>query len=1781
MKALNSIILSGCLLISWGSAFATAVSDLTPDRLVVFDDQANTMSGVAVWARNGNISVAGSRPGSNHFYRANAQTNANLLAYVQWSFMNFRVGRMIASASLSVPPENNGNVYPVAAGVNWCGYFQNTEQSFIESPIFTNGIGTLYFDALLGENVSLAPIIKISITTNILDAGSIVYPIPEGVWEEVRSIELTSTQLSQHVITLNYSCPIAIRLERTTQNGIARDDSFVSIDNIRVSEPPADVVMKKSAMPFNVYPSVNNNMNVQFRIDNMPGPNSTKASTRTNVLLVSRWNYLNQVTTPWVTNTLQCVNTGDGAGNGELWQPQTPMRKYPDAGDLEYFFICHFNGTYYQSYDYTVYPKVLNPALFPPENLSPRVFSTAGITHNPATNTPFVFPLRLFPSLHDTLSTLLYVNGSPTPVMLPMSLCGTNKWQAKFDIGNYPDTTNLLWYFESTGAFTNNFRITEDKTYWSSFSRQNGILPQRDTCTPTDASITNHPEEWFSVTVTPGDSGYLFFTLDTRQNECIATRGEYQNFNAWNTGATAQNSFTDADDKSSKIAYSQNFSNGWQQSSFTGLSNWFGTVSFTGQTATVRMGPEQVLDQPGMWQAGSFQYVAERTAISGLVADAQTTGQRRNQGIRLLGGISGYDYGYYQGSLGQQNAINGIGTITYKARMSRPIALDSDYNYNVAYRWTDMMRTNYVVRSNISAASVNDMSPENPSVSLIAYYQSPRKFYEYRLIQIPDSRDLGSGTTIYVGRNKRVRHEIWKWNGATPVRLAYAERTTMTWPDLNYDGWLYSAPIYLTSFRLYNNTGPTSVSMSVSYNNQVIPFTAENGAFIANGAVVDSSSPILFGTYGFHSADCRIIMPEMQIGASGPDGTDTGNIQAVVVGGASGNQANEWYWPSELYSLSGNTFWASTHSTSVKVLTGTSELGPWTPFATQTVNSYAYQTFTSTTNTWNSLCARIQANDRVGVVIDGVHVQSWRGETVTATPFDQWRGTEGWISSNATDKTYAHLDASQANPSLIQCVRSERILGLGSISFDYRVTAVPAQIKIQYTANVIPLDETNTGWVDVTNLTFNGTTAWSNAYYYLGIAPATNIYVRIINNTVTNRRATVDLKNITLWNNPTNSPTDWAAYNMKISDTETNKWWLDKSRSGYMNNSTTANIIPGRPMTMYNPYIMAPRLAHGLGSISFLARAFTTGYAAGDTNTSITVYATTEAWDKYKPDVLWTKLYTFTGITNSFYRTFVYTHPTMPNNIKAVKLVVHGVLPVIGTPQRVCVDEIMVTEAFYPSFDITGVKMFKDGSDLTQQPLEGEAIALEAQLTDVKNDPEAINLFATYVLGAETWGVTNAPAEQRITLPMTLIDPENRIYRTSASIPSQSTGTVVQYCVWAEYGDSGALHIEQSPDTTDHFTAPPWYALDLNQIRAPLWSPYYIVAGTNSLSSLAPTVQNVPYTGGVFSVFVGARSNWIAQCNTSWAIPLETAGPSATNTLYRVSPNAGKIGRSANLTFTCGLGSDTLLINQDPAPTNFDAVVESTGLEWTMGGDMLWFEQTQTVKEGPSALQSGPITNNLQSWIETSVAGPGTLSFWWRVSSEGGYDILTCSIDASPQKTISGDKSGWMLETFALGDGPHIIRWTYTKDDSNSQGEDCGRLDALQWIPTPPLFGFALWASNAGLLGTQADLFLQDRNLDGIANGFEYAFGTNLPLSSLLLNIRFINGKPIVEIPKQDETTLPYVDVFVRGSTNLLDWTLPMIPAIDSTGKPAHRSWHEPDGTPPAKAFFKLEAELK
>jgi formylglycine-generating enzyme required for sulfatase activity len=253
--------------------------------------------------------------------------------------------------------------------------------------------------------------------------------------------------------------------------------------------------------------------------------------------------------------------------------------------------------------------------------------------------------------------------------------------------------------------------------------------------------------------------------------------------------------------------------------------------------------------------------------------------------------------------------------------------------------------------------------------------------------------------------------------------------------------------------------------------------------------------------------------------------------------------------------------------------------------------------------------------------------------------------------------------------------------------------------------------------------------------------------------------------------------------------------------------------------------------------------------------------------------------------------------------------------------------------------------------------------------------------------------------------------------------------------------------------------------------------------------------------------------------------------------------------------------------------------LDNPSLVWTTGGSAVYVGQTADTFDGEDALQSGDINNAQISWVGTTVHGAGTLTFHWQVSSEEWFDWFYFMCDDYVELMMSGEKA-WREVSFRVeGAGSHALKWVYSKDKSSSAGTDCGWLDRVVW--RPDLGGFGLWVDALGLTGEAATLFGQDRNADGVANGFEYAFGENLTTNAPLLNIRFVDGGPVVESPAQDAATLDYVDLRILGSTNLVDWTLPIAPATNTTGKPVNCSWHAPEGVAPPKTFFKLKAELK
>jgi len=158
--------------------------------------------------------------------------------------------------------------------------------------------------------------------------------------------------------------------------------------------------------------------------------------------------------------------------------------------------------------------------------------------------------------------------------------------------------------------------------------------------------------------------------------------------------------------------------------------------------------------------------------------------------------------------------------------------------------------------------------------------------------------------------------------------------------------------------------------------------------------------------------------------------------------------------------------------------------------------------------------------------------------------------------------------------------------------------------------------------------------------------------------------------------------------------------------------------------------------------------------------------------------------------------------------------------------------------------------------------------------------------------------------------------------------------------------------------------------------------------------------------------------------------------------------------------YACALDENQIkaLIIAPPSPEPpSDPLSEAldTSLSFTTGGSAGWFSQTKTSYHDGDAAQSGDISHNRESWMQTTVSGKGTVNFYWKVSSEDDFDCLEFYIDGSLEDQISGSVN-WQQKTYTIStSGSHTLEWRYMKDGATSFGDDCGWLDKVEWITAP------------------------------------------------------------------------------------------------------------------------------
>jgi hypothetical protein len=132
--------------------------------------------------------------------------------------------------------------------------------------------------------------------------------------------------------------------------------------------------------------------------------------------------------------------------------------------------------------------------------------------------------------------------------------------------------------------------------------------------------------------------------------------------------------------------------------------------------------------------------------------------------------------------------------------------------------------------------------------------------------------------------------------------------------------------------------------------------------------------------------------------------------------------------------------------------------------------------------------------------------------------------------------------------------------------------------------------------------------------------------------------------------------------------------------------------------------------------------------------------------------------------------------------------------------------------------------------------------------------------------------------------------------------------------------------------------------------------------------------------------------------------------------------------------------------------------LDATNLNWASTGAAQWFGQTNTTHDGIDAARSGSIGNSQETILQTTVATnwSGRYTFWWKVSSEQFFDVLEFRINGNVQTNISGE-ADWQQVSIPVAAGTNVLQWRYSKDVSNSGGQDAAWVDQFAFIPDPPV----------------------------------------------------------------------------------------------------------------------------
>lgn len=158
--------------------------------------------------------------------------------------------------------------------------------------------------------------------------------------------------------------------------------------------------------------------------------------------------------------------------------------------------------------------------------------------------------------------------------------------------------------------------------------------------------------------------------------------------------------------------------------------------------------------------------------------------------------------------------------------------------------------------------------------------------------------------------------------------------------------------------------------------------------------------------------------------------------------------------------------------------------------------------------------------------------------------------------------------------------------------------------------------------------------------------------------------------------------------------------------------------------------------------------------------------------------------------------------------------------------------------------------------------------------------------------------------------------------------------------------------------------------------------------------------------------------------------------------------------------------------------------------DWEMDSSFPWIVDSTAANNGTFSARSAIIDHNETTTLTINVNTMlrDSVSFYYKVSSENNYDFFRFYIDGTQKIKESGTtNSDWQYKKYTLTAGEHILKWEYSKDQSQSSGEDCVRIDDVKLPHKASCVGLEeqTWLENINIWPNPAKDYVVINNLKG------------------------------------------------------------------------------------------------